>query len=64
MRKRLGFETIQNALYGKKTVLFTAVFAMLFLCHFPFSVQTLAEGKWVENAGAWQYEENGSLYKG
>ena len=37
---------------------------MLFLCHFPFSVQTLAEGKWVENAGAWQYEENGSLYKG
>ena len=64
MRKRLGFETIQNALYGKKTVLFTSVFAMLFLCHFPFSVQTLAEGKWVENAGAWQYEENGSLYKG
>ena len=64
MRKRLGFETIQNALYGKKTVLFTAVFAMLFLCHFPFYVQTLAEGKWVENAGAWQYEENGSLYKG
>ena len=64
MRKRLGFETIQNALYGKKTVLFTAVFAMLFLCHFPFSVQTFAEGKWVENAGAWQYEENGSLYKG
>ena len=64
MRKRLGFETIQNALYGKKTVLFTAVFAMLFLCHFPFSMQTLAEGKWVENAGAWQYEENGSLYKG
>lgn len=64
MRKRLGFETIQNALYGKKTLLFTAVFAMLFLCHFPFSMQTLAEGKWVENAGAWQYEENGSLYKG
>lgn len=64
MRKRLGFEKIQKALYGKKTLLFTAVFAMLFLCHFPFSVQTLAEGKWVENAGAWQYEENGSLYKG
>lgn len=64
MRKRLGFEKIQKALYGKKTVLFTAVFAMLFLCHFPFSVQTFAEGKWVENAGAWQYEENGSLYKG
>ena len=64
MRKRLGFEKIQKALYGKKTLLFTAVFAMLFLCHFPFSVQTFAEGKWVENAGAWQYEENGSLYKG
>ena len=64
MRKRLGFEKIQKALYGKKTLLFTAVFAMLFLCHFPFSMQTLAEGKWVENAGAWQYEENGSLYKG
>lgn len=64
MRKRLGFEKIQKALYGKKTLLFTAVFAMLFLCHFPFSVQTLAEGKWVENSGAWQYEENGSLYKG
>ena len=64
MRKRLGFEKIQKGLYGKKTLLFTAVFIMLFLCHFPFSMQTLAEGKWVENAGAWQYEENGSLYKG
>ena len=64
MRKRLEFEKIQKGLYGKKTLLFTAVFAMLFLCHFPFSMQTLAEGKWVENAGAWQYEENGSLYKG
>ena len=64
MRKRLGFEKIQKGLYGKKTLLFTAVFIMLFLCHFPFSMQTFAEGKWVENAGAWQYEENGSLYKG
>ena len=64
MRKRLEFEKIQKGLCGKKTLLFTAVFAMLFLCHFPFSMQTLAEGKWVENAGAWQYEENGSLYKG
>ena len=64
MRKRLEFEKIQKGLYGKKTLLFTAVFIMLFLCHFPFSMQTFAEGKWVENAGAWQYEENGSLYKG
>lgn len=64
MRKRLGFETIQNALYEKRTLLYTLVFAMLFLCHLPFSMQTFAEGKWVEKAGAWQYEENGSLHKG
>ena len=46
--------------------IYAFVFFLFFLVFFLFfsKKNAFAEGKWVENAGAWQYEENGSLYKG